>query len=123
MSVCVCVRAGVARSGQMKGKGSCQSQRSPSHFTGPVQETNTPIERQMLRHQMPIRENRQKLNTRAGLTANFDVAVLPGHVWVRGEAPGSVAPIGISTIVIVQALAGMPNVKHAIGQPQCIERK
>lgn len=47
------------------------------------------------------------------LTTNFDVAVLPGCVWVRGEAPGSVASVWVSTIVIIQALVRVPNTKQA----------
>lgn len=46
------------------------------------------------------------------LTTNFDVAVLPGRVWVSGKAPGSVASIGVPTVVIVQAFVRVPNIRH-----------
>ena len=57
------------------------------------------------------------------LTTNFDVAVLPGCVWVRRKAPGSVAPVWVPTVVVVQAFVRKPNTKHrAVQQPQCIDK-
>lgn len=42
-------------------------------------------------------------------TADFDVAVLPGHVRVGGVAPGSVAAVGVPAVVVLQALVGVPK--------------
>lgn len=47
------------------------------------------------------------------LTANCDVAVLPGCIWVCGKAPGSLASVWVSTIVIIQAFVRVPNTKQA----------
>lgn len=44
-------------------------------------------------------------------TTNFDVAVLPGRVWVGGIAPGSVTSVGVPTVVVIQALVTVPNAK------------
>lgn len=44
-------------------------------------------------------------------TTNFDVAVLPGRVWVSGIAPGSVTSVGVPTVVVIQALVTVPNAK------------
>lgn len=46
-------------------------------------------------------------------TTNFDVAVLPGCVWICGKAPGSVASVWVPTVVIIQALVRVSNAKHA----------
>lgn len=46
------------------------------------------------------------------LATKFDVAVLPGCVWVGGEAPGSLASIWVPTVVVVQAAIGVPAIKR-----------
>lgn len=47
-------------------------------------------------------KNKQKLTT------NSDVAVLPGCVWVGGEAPWPLASVWVPAVVIVQAAVGVP---------------
>lgn len=42
------------------------------------------------------------------LTTDFDVAVLPGCVWVSGEAPWSVTSIWVPTVIVVEAFVGVP---------------
>lgn len=41
-------------------------------------------------------------------TTNSDVAVLPGCVWVGGEAPWPLASVWVPAVVIVEAAVGVP---------------
>lgn len=45
------------------------------------------------------------------LTTNFDVAVLPGCVWVGGKAPGPVAPVWVPAVVVIQAFTRIADEK------------
>lgn len=102
--MCVCVYVCMLsanereRSGKIKGAGSCKfSSQSHTH----------PLNRHDKCRRIQARTNKHA----PMLTTNFDVAVLPGCVWVGGKAPGPVAPVWVPAVVVIQAFTRIADEK------------